>query len=389
MAARDIVVIGGSAGSIEPLKAIVKKLPSGFPAAVFVVVHVSADSPTMLSRLLNRPGLPAIGAVDHEQIQRGHVYVASPDHHLTIEDGRIRALRGPRENRHRPAIDPLFRTAARAYGPRVVGVVLSGLHDDGSAGLYAIRQLGGITVVQDPADAEWDNMPRNAIEYVHPHYVLNADEIAPLLIELAKESEGETEVLMTKKRSTIPASNGDNHGRDNHGRKSTSRAGGSKIKSAKAGVDKPDANKNVAYPAEGEGAPSVFACPECHGVLWELKDDKMVRFRCRTGHSYGIESLEEELSGATEAALWAAVRALEEKSALQRRVAEGMGLARNMASRLIDQSTADAGNARLIRDMIFGHDAELDLGPGQKKEAHSNESLESKESFVSKVKKSA
>src|SRR5215471_8185070 len=134
---RDIVVIGGSAGSIENLKKILSNLPADFPGSVFVVVHVSADAPSMLAQLLsNCSSLPATNPYDEESIMTGYIYVARPDHHLTIADGKVRVLRGPRENRHRPAIDPLFRTAARVFGPRVVGIILSGLQDDGAAGLY-------------------------------------------------------------------------------------------------------------------------------------------------------------------------------------------------------------------------------------------------------------
>ncbi|HEX3822113.1 MAG TPA: chemotaxis protein CheB [Candidatus Sulfotelmatobacter sp.] len=359
MPPRDIVAIGGSAGSIEVLKAIVRGLPSDLPASIFVVIHVSPDSPSMLARMLSNSGpLSARNPLDQEQIRPGRIYVSRPDHHLTIEGGRIRVLRGPRENRHRPAIDALLRTAAREYGRRVVGVVLSGLQDDGSAGLYAVKQRGGITIVQDPQDAEWKDMPNHAIEYVHPDYVVPASGIAPLIVEFATPSEGA--IAMPKKKNSMP--------RTSNGNDNKSKA------SLKAALDQPDVNEDVAYPDEGEGRPSVFACPECHGVLWELKDDKIVRFRCRVGHSYGTESLNQELSAASEAAMWAAVRALEEKAALQRRVAEGMGLLRSVSSRMLDQSTADAANARLIRDMIFRHDAELEL-----EGIHSEKNLESPE----------
>jgi two-component system, chemotaxis family, protein-glutamate methylesterase/glutaminase len=341
---RDIVVIGGSAGSIGPLKLILRSLPSDFPASIFVVVHISADSPTMLATLLsNASHLSALHPQDHEKIQHRHVYIARPDHHLTIEGTTIRVLRGPRENRHRPAIDPLFRTAAREYGPRVIGVVLSGLLDDGSAGLYAIKQRGGVAIAQDPSDAVWKSMPSHAIEYAKPQHVLPAGDIASLLSELVRGREGETtmpRVTTTKKNSSATK---------NHKPKS------------EAALGKADANRDAAYVEESEGTPSVFACPECHGVLWELKDGKMVRFRCRVGHSFGTESLRKELSTASESALWAAVRALEEKSAFQRRLSETMGHDKKISSRLIDQSSADATNANLIRDMIFQHDSEMEI----------------------------
>jgi two-component system, chemotaxis family, protein-glutamate methylesterase/glutaminase len=342
---RHLVVIGGSAGSLEALNIIVSGLPAMFPATVLVVLHVSADSPGMLGTLLSRKGpLPAMGASDAEPLRSGHIYVARPDHHLTIEDGVIRVLRGPRENRHRPAIDPLFRTAAREYGPRVVGVILSGLMDDGSAGLFAVKQRKGIAIVQDPEDALWDEMPAQAIAYAKPDYILPVRAIAPALVELVYAAKGETAVA--KKGPSSRKSNGRRR----------------KKRDLSAALGGAEANETVAYPDEGEGAPSVFACPECHGVLWELKNGKMVRFRCRVGHSYGTESLTRELSMASESALWAAVRALEEKSAMQRRMAEGMGRETVMGKRMIDQCSADSANARLIRDMIFRRDAELESG---------------------------
>jgi len=338
---RDVFVIGGSAGSIEALKVILQGLPPDFPASIFVTVHVPADRPSLLAKVLSDAGpLTASNPIDREDIQRGRIYVARPDHHLTIEDGTVRVLRGPRENRHRPAIDPLFRTAAREYGPRVVGVILSGLQDDGTAGLYAVKQRDGLTIVQDPNDALWSDMPKRAIEYVAPHTILGTREIAPTLIKLANGQEGET--AMTREDSVSRKSNGRN-----------------KQQNASGGLERPDANEETAYSDEGKGVPFVFACPECHGTLWELKDEQMVRFRCRVGHSYGTESLTRELSVASETALWAAVRALEEKAALQRRVAEKTGIENAMPSRLLDQSSADAANARLIREMIFRRDAEL------------------------------
>lgn len=341
---RDIVVIGGSAGSLDPLKTILSKLPADFPGSVFISVHMTADYPSMLATVLSRSSsLPTTTPADQEQIRRGHIYVSRPDHHLTIEDGRVRVLRGPRENRHRPAIDPLLRTAAREYGPRVVGIVLSGLQDDGSAGLYAVRERNGIAIVQDPRDTVWKEMPQHAIEYAEPHYVLTADEIASTLVELVDATK--SSVPMKEKNFAVRKPNGKNGGRKSR---------------SNTALQKSNVNEHVSRPEEGEGTPSVFACPECHGVLWEVKNDKITRFRCRVGHTYSPESLTTELSSASETALWAAVRALEEKAALQRRVAEGMGLNRVTSSRLLDQSDADSENARLIRSMIFRRDAQLE-----------------------------
>jgi two-component system chemotaxis response regulator CheB len=220
----------------------------------------------------------------------------------------------------------------------VIGVILSGLQDDGSAGLYALKQRGGVAIVQDPRDTLWDEMPRNALAYASPQYVLRTEEIAPNLIELVQSGDS----AMVKRSSRHKKSNGKNH----------------KNKAESGGLEQPSANIETAYVNESEGTPSVFACPECHGVLWEFKENEMARFRCRVGHSYGTESLTTELSAVSEAALWAAVRALEEKAAMQRRVANGSGDP-NISSRLLDQSSADAAHARLIRDMIFHRDAQL------------------------------
>jgi two-component system chemotaxis response regulator CheB len=342
---RDIIVIGGSAGSFEPLKTIISSLPTSLPASIFVVLHMLADAPSLLDENLSRfSRLPVIQASDNEPIRRGHIYVARPDYHLTLEPGHMRVERGPRENRHRPAIDPLFRTAAREYGPRVIGVILSGRHDDGSMGLYAVKQRGGITIVQDPAEAAATEMPHHALAYARPHYLLRAADIASNLVNLVQVDQDEI-VMPTKKPRTK------NNGRNQ---------GGS-----------PEENLKNAYFDEGEGTPSVFACPECHGVLWELKQGDLVRFRCRVGHSFGPESLAEEFSEASEAALWAAMRALEEKAAMQRRIADGLTADRKSVTRLRDQSAADDANARIIRDMIFARDSKLELDEGEWKKKKS------------------
>lgn len=371
MPQRDIIVIGGSAGAFEPIRTIIGGLPASFPASVLVVIHMMPDFPSLLEEHLSpQSRLPVTQAADEEPIRRGHIYIARPDYHLTVEAGRMRVVRGPRENRHRPAIDPLFRTAARVYGSRVIGVILSGNHDDGSMGLYGVKQRDGIAIVQDPAEAGWSEMPRRALAYATPHYVLKTRDIASNLIDLVQIDQDE--IVMPNRRPQ--RANGESAGKS---RSRSSKSG--RIRAAtkneahnngrSAGrVDsdvesvEPEKNLKVAYFDEGEGNPSVFACPECHGVLWELRDGDLVRFRCRVGHSYGIESLATELSGASEAALWAAMRALEEKAAMQRRIADGLSTDRKSSSRLRDQSTADDANARIIRDMIFARDAALGDG---------------------------
>jgi two-component system, chemotaxis family, protein-glutamate methylesterase/glutaminase len=362
---RDIIVIGGSAGAFEPVKTIIGGLPASFPGSVFIVIHMMPEFPSLMEEhLSSHSRLPITQAADEEPIRRGHIYIARPDYHLAVESGRMRVLRGPRENRHRPAIDPLFRTAARVYGPRVIGVILSGNHDDGSVGLYGVKQRGGIAIVQDPAEAGWSEMPRRALAYATPHYVLNARDIASNLIELVQIDQDEI-VMPNRKPQKANGKSQSRSGTSGRVRVAKKvRNNGRSAGLAKSGIEggEHDENLKVAYFDEGEGTPSVFACPECHGVLWELRDGDLVRFRCRVGHSYGTESLATELSGASEAALWAAMRALEEKAAMQRRIADGLNTDRKSSSRLRDQSTADNASARVIRDMIFARDAALDQG---------------------------
>jgi two-component system, chemotaxis family, protein-glutamate methylesterase/glutaminase len=188
MPGHDIIVIGASSGGIEALIEVVARLPEELPAAVFVVVHISPRSVSLLPEILNRAGpLTAAHAKNNEKIKVGRIYVARPDFHLLIHDGAVRLVRGPKENNTRPAIDPTFRTAAHAYGSRVVGILLSGTLDDGTAGLQAVKLRGGVAVVQDPADALFPDMPLNAIAAVAVDHVLPKGEIAPLLARLARE----------------------------------------------------------------------------------------------------------------------------------------------------------------------------------------------------------
>ena len=268
---RDIVVIGGSAGAIEALTQLVVGLPAQLDAAIFVVVHTIPVAESRLPEILSRRGpMRATIASDGEPIVCDRIYVAPPNAHLLIEPGRVRLSMGPREGGHRPAIDPLFRTAANAYGSRVVGVILSGMMDDGSAGLREIRRHGGSAMVQDPKGALFPQMPRNAIEIATPQHVAPVGEIARLIASHA--------------------------------------------------ASEPNGDQTVVGAGDAPGTPSGIACPECHGVLWS-GPDKVPEFSCRIGHAYSLEALVEAHSISLEAALWAGVRALREQASLANHIA--------------------------------------------------------------------
>ncbi|HKF22827.1 MAG TPA: chemotaxis protein CheB [Candidatus Angelobacter sp.] len=310
--------MGGSAGAVERMQQLVRCFPRDLPAAVFIVLHVSAEDPGLLPAILSRAGpLPAKHPRDREAIRSGQIYVAPSDRHLTIEDGVVRVMRGPRENRHRPAIDPLFRTAARVGGARVIGVVLSGRLDDGTAGLHAIRRRGGVALVQDPADAASPQMPESALKYGGADFVLPASALGPKIVELVCRRG------MMKETESSPES-----------------------------VRTGNENLRVSAPDEGSGTPSVFACPECHGVLWELKEGELVRFRCRVGHAFTTAHLAEEQRHHVEASLWAAERALEEKAALATRISDAMPDTATK-QRFMDQADADRKHADVIKEMLF------------------------------------
>jgi two-component system chemotaxis response regulator CheB len=288
---RNVICIGASAGGLAPLTEILSKLPETLPAAVFVVLHMSPDNPSQLPQILDRAGrLRASAAVDGEEIQHGHVYVAVPDHHLLIEGDRVRTVRGPRENRHRPSIDNLFRSAARFHGSHVVGVVLSGSLDDGTAGLIAIKVRGGIAVVQEPSEAFSSEMPRNAMRYLDVDHVKPAAKIGPLLGRLVREP-------LETGHPPVP---------------------NEMVEETKIAKLDLAAVENEDRP----GKPSPFACPDCRGVLWEIEEGRLLRFRCRVGHAFSPETMISAGDEAIEAALWEALRAIEERVSLRRRLAQ-------------------------------------------------------------------
>lgn len=289
---RDIIVIGASAGGVDALRTLLGGLPRELEASVFVVMHVAADSPGILPRILqNACPLPVEHARDGEEIRHGRVYVAPADCHLLLERDRVRLSRGPKENLCRPAIDPLFRSAAYVFGPRVVGVVLTGRLDDGTAGLWAVKRRGGTALVQDPDDATYPSMPRSAIRYVEVDEVAPVAEMAPLLARLAGEPSPAVEEAGEPSRPI-----------EIETRIATEE------NALKAGV-------------LDLGPFTPYTCPECHGVLVSLDEGGVPRFRCHTGHAYSLDSLLAAVTTSMEDTLWGAVRAMEEGILLLEHVA--------------------------------------------------------------------
>jgi two-component system chemotaxis response regulator CheB len=305
MPTRDIIVIGASAGGVEALREVVRALPGDFPGSVFVVLHLAEGIPSVLPRILGRTSrLACAPARDGEPIVPGRVYVAPPDYHVLVKPGRVEVLRGPRENGHRPAVDPLFRSAARAYGPRVVGVILTGSLDDGTLGLREVRRRGGTAVVQNPDEALFPGMPRSALDHVGADHVVPLRVIPELLVRLATTELPEEPGTEAAARTAQDREMDDVEDDVESERDITEIAGGERENESLGGV------------------PSSYTCPECHGALWELIEGRLVRYRCRVGHSYSEPTLIDHKFTSLEAALWTALTALEESASLAQRMAE-------------------------------------------------------------------
>lgn len=259
MQPRDIIVIGTSAGGLDALRRLTSSLPVNFPASVFVVQHCSPTGQSLLAKILTRSGpLHATNPMNHERISPGAVYVAPADRHMLIQDGHVCTSQGPKENRVRPAIDALFRSAARAYGARVIGVVLTGMLDDGTAGLLAIKAQGGLAIVQQPSDAAYPSMPQSALRYVKTDYCLPLSEIAAKLVQLVADPVADEPLPSFRLETEYRISLGDT-----------------------------EAIQQIA----ALGKLSPFTCPDCHSVLWELREKDFIRFRCRMGHAQSAHSL--------------------------------------------------------------------------------------------------
>jgi len=340
-ATRDVIVLGASAGGLEAVQRLLADLPGDLPAALFVVIHTTPSDPGLLARILNGiSSMPVLAAAEEEPYLRSHVYIAPPDRHLLVGHDHIHVRRGPRENGARPAIDALFRSAAVSCTTRVIGVVLTGLLDDGTAGLQAIKRCGGLAVVQDPSDAAYPWMPRSAIRHVAVDHVHALVELPELLMKL------------TRTPRPPPVEQVDEDIR---------------MEALIAAQEVRDMDHRTQ-----SGPISPITCPECHGSMQEIRDGSLVRYRCHTGHAFTLESLRSLQAEAWERALYSAFRAQQERAIVVRRMADEASErgATAQAEQLRERAKSYEEGADLLRRLIAhgngfegpGEDAEMGEG---------------------------
>lgn len=314
-----VVVIGTSAGGMNASVTLLQQLPPGFPAPVLLVQHISGDASgnALLNAINKHTSLLCKHAVQNEALEYGHVYLAPSDHHLMVDKGgRLQVTKGARENRSRPAIDPLFRSAAVAFGNRVIGIVLSGYLDDGTAGLMAIQRCGGTCMIQDPDDAEYPDMPKNALNQVKADFCLPVAELGTALIPLMN--------LRHKKQMKIP-----------------------KDIEREARIAERVVSDLASVNALGEQVP--FNCPGCGGVLWQIKEGSFLRYRCHTGHAYTASVLLAEQTNKIEETMWVALRMFEERRNLLTTIAKDQtGAAANSAAERAAMSQVHIDRIRAI-----------------------------------------
>jgi two-component system chemotaxis response regulator CheB len=304
----DIIVMGGSAGAVDAMQEIVAAFPENLRAAVFIVVHTAAGFESALPEILaRRTRLKATHAIHGEPIVAGRIYIAPPDNHLLVRPGYVAVQRGPKENGARPAVDPLFRSASIAYGPRVIAVVVSGHLDCGTAGLISVKARGGVAIVQRPAEAVAAQMPQSAIDHVAVDHILPLSEIGRMVVRLTNEPPPAVP-------STAPL-------------------------------------RGLAE-LEGEepGLRSDVVCPICQGTLTEGQLAGVTNFRCHVGHAFSPGALLAEQAESLERALWAAVRALEESARIATRAASGT----QIGDRLAEKARVQMHQADLVRRMLTG-----------------------------------
>ncbi len=288
MANRDVLAIGASAGGVEALTFLAKHFRQDFPACILVTIHLSNLFPSSLDQVLSRAGpLPAVFPQDGEEVRNGRIYIAPPGRHLLLDGHRLQLGRGPRENSVRPSIDPMLRSAGLCCGSRSVGVVLTGTLGDGAAGLWGLKRCGGLTVVQDPNDAAFPEMPLNALDKSEPDHVVRLADMPALLWSLALQAASTPVEVPPSLRYEVEVA-----------------------RKGSAGMDEMDRF----------GRRSVLSCPDCQGVMWEIDEGALVRYRCHVGHAYTAELMTLALDENLRRALASALRALEERVAITRRL---------------------------------------------------------------------
>jgi two-component system, chemotaxis family, protein-glutamate methylesterase/glutaminase len=316
----DIIVIGTSAGGLKALSAVLSELPAGIGAAIFVAQHLAADKKSYLPKLLGDvTDLPVSSPSDDEPFLHGHIYVAAPDYHLLLNGDRVRVLRGPQENRFRPSIDALFRSAARSCGSRVIGMVLTGYLDDGTVGLQTIKKRGGITVVQDPEEAEYPSMPRTALRYVKIDHTVPIADAGALLIRLVAEPP-----VAQNDFPTTPA-----------------------IEIESNIAEQVMNTKEFLENVEQIGERTTYTCPDCNGAIWQIGDEEPLKLRCHVGHSFTGEVFSAEQSRNIESALWTAIRIMEEKVTFSRQLSE-----RKRTQNLLKEAAAYEKEANTLDDEV-------------------------------------
>lgn len=319
-----LVAVGASAGGVNALTSLVQALPADLDAALLVVLHIAPTGPSLLPAILTRAGpLPACHATDGVEVEAGRIYVAPPDRHLTLIGNTLRVDRSPSENGVRPSVDTLFRSVARSAGRRAVGIILSGTLDDGTAGLIAMAEAGGRSIVQDPEEAVFPGMPASAVRYANPEFVMPLNEIGPLVTKLVAELPDPSEVARV------------------------------------------ETNDVELTRQAGQGPPSAYTCPDCGGTLFEEDTEDLLQFRCRVGHGYSADSLLIQQQANLESALYSAIVALEERADLSRRVGRRLEQAGRgqVARRYIAQAEETESQARVVREAV----SRLALPPDQQK----------------------
>ena len=328
---RDIIVIGASAGGVAALLELVKSLPPDFPAPIFVVQHMPADSPSILPQLLSSvSALSARHPQNGEIVEAGVIYVARPDHHLLLEGDRVLVTRGPKENRFRPSIDALFRSAAYTYGPRVIGVVLTGYLDDGTSGLWSVQRMGGCAIVQEPLDAEQPSMPSNALEFVAADYIVPLAQLGALLVRLTQER--------APAKIRLPAAELD-------------------LLKIELTIAKQGGGFELGIIDKGQLTP--FTCPDCHGALTQLIEGKLIRYRCHTGHAYTVSALLSEVTESVESMLYQSMRGLEETKMLLQNLGQHFADEQQEdVARLFFRKADETGQqARIVHESILQHES--------------------------------